>query len=221
MSFYKCSGEHYLFVITFGRSGSTLLQRMLNSHSDFLIRGENHALPMRLFGGLANMKQTIAEFGDRHDDATHPFFGLSTFKQPHLDEIFGQFLDRIIINNNTGARIVGYKEIRYGPDFVDLSSYLYYLTYLLPKVTFVFLYRNPEDAAKSGWWRHQTNAVEYLTDYISMMRSVQSEHNINSIEIHYEDIIDDVSALHSIEAATDRKFNYNVLKKISSKSIGI
>ena len=70
----------YLFVVTYGRSGSTLLMGLLNSIPGYLVRGENWDALHHLF----RFHRTLAEGSQRWDPArlrqrTHPFFGAGDF----------------------------------------------------------------------------------------------------------------------------------------------
>ena len=70
----------YLFVVTYGRSGSTLLMGLLNSVPGYLVRGENWDALHHLF----RFHRTLAEGSQRWDPArlrqrTHPFFGAGDF----------------------------------------------------------------------------------------------------------------------------------------------
>ena len=51
----------YVFIVSYGRSGSTLVQGVLNSVPGYLIRGENRAAPFRLY----QFHQGITAAGDR------------------------------------------------------------------------------------------------------------------------------------------------------------
>ncbi len=66
-----------VFVVTYGRSGSTLLTGILNSIPGFLIRGENRDAVHHLFlfhQTLATEKARGPQ--DKVRQRTHPFFGI-------------------------------------------------------------------------------------------------------------------------------------------------
>ena len=70
----------FVFVVTYGRSGSTLLMGLLNSIPGFLIRGENWDALHHLF----RFHQTLEDGSRRWEPArlrqrTHPFFGAGDF----------------------------------------------------------------------------------------------------------------------------------------------
>ena len=64
------------------------------------------------------------------------------------------------------TRWVGFKEVRYEPGhfgtYDDLLNYLLFLDKLLPGIAYVVNVRDPQDAARSGWWPDNENALEVL-----------------------------------------------------------
>ena len=65
----------HLFVITYGRSGSTLLQGLLNSIDGMLIRGENNNVVVNLFQAHAALSLTKKKFIKDTRAPTAAWFG--------------------------------------------------------------------------------------------------------------------------------------------------
>ena len=63
----------FVTVVTYGRTGSTVLQAALNALPGVIVRGENYSA----LRGLNAYVQAIAETADRHHAGkpTHPWFG--------------------------------------------------------------------------------------------------------------------------------------------------
>ncbi|MFM7273926.1 MAG: hypothetical protein ACKO4A_08725, partial [Gammaproteobacteria bacterium] len=135
----------HVLIVTYGRTGSTLLQGVLNSIDGCLVRGENFQFCRGLHAAHAALQRAKREFGGPGDcgDPSRPWFGAAEFDAR-------RFLDdarRLVINQlcpDPGAyRCIGFKEIRYletdrepGHPATDrrLREYLWFL---------VALFRNP------------------------------------------------------------------------------
>ena len=82
----------YIFIICAGRSGSTLLQNMLNADPNVLIRGENNNFFFHAF----KANESLIEFDRGGDNPTKPWFGFRHFKankyRKSIREIGIQFL---------------------------------------------------------------------------------------------------------------------------------
>ena len=76
-----------VLIVTYGRSGSTLLQGLLNSIDGCVVRGEKYNFCHGLFAAYKSLQRTHNEFGKVESSrfSTHPWYGASL-----LDE--NQFL---------------------------------------------------------------------------------------------------------------------------------
>ncbi|HEY9292796.1 MAG TPA: hypothetical protein VIP98_16060, partial [Microlunatus sp.] len=71
----------YLFVVTYGRSGSTLLQGILNSIPGYLVRGENRSVLRHLYKyqqGL-DRDRSLLYRPEQPLPTTHAWFGMDLF----------------------------------------------------------------------------------------------------------------------------------------------
>ena len=133
-----------IFILACGwRSGSTLLQRLLCSHPDIHIWGENRGI----CSALDRAASTVAGFEglSRHGAVEFTKAGtngwIAMLNPPHawfmssmavmLDLYFGEPVRR------GGKRRWGFKEVRHGAETAD------FLASLFPKAKFLFLVRDP------------------------------------------------------------------------------
>lgn len=140
-----------IFILASGwRSGSTLLQRVLCSHPDVHIWGENRGI----CSALRSAASTVVglEAWSRHGAAEFVNEGhngwIAMLNPPHasftsslavmLDLHFGEPVRR------SGKRRWGFKEVRHGAETAD------FLLALFPKAKFLFLVRNPTDCLASA-----------------------------------------------------------------------
>ena len=154
----------FLTVVTYGRTGSTVLQAALNSLPGVLVRGENYAS----LRGLRDYVQSVAATADRHHAGRpdHPWFGSARLDPPAVVDSLREHVVSTLLRPARDTRIVGFKEIRYEPghfaDYDVLLDYLLFLNTLFPGMRYLMNVRDPQDAARSGWWPGNANALEVL-----------------------------------------------------------
>lgn len=160
------SGEplQFVTVVTYGRTGSTVLQAALNALPGVIVRGENYSA----LRGLNAYVQAIAETADRHHAGkpTHPWFGSARLSPPDVVGDLRRHVVDTVLRPRPDTTWLGFKEVRYEPghfpSYDDLLNYLLFLDKLLPGIRYVVNVRDPQEAAKSGWWPGNENALEVL-----------------------------------------------------------
>jgi hypothetical protein len=143
----------HVLILTYGRSGSTLLQGLLNRSQTVHVAGENGDFVYHLFKAHQVIEATKTQVGrDPSRTPRHPFFGIDAIDQERLRIDLARAVERqIVASCPAGKRphTVGYKEIRY-PYKEDLEEYLHFLDILLSDCAFLFLFRNLERVLQSG-----------------------------------------------------------------------
>lgn len=189
-----------VLILTHGRSGSTLLQGLLNSIEGCVVRGENYNLCHGLFKSYESLQNTLAEFGKRKRSrqVTSPWFGAHLLDRARYIEDARTLIFRQLIgesNQAEGVICYGFKEIRYLPDGFPggeegLQSYLEFLSQLFPNPAFVVLTRHHDQVASSGWWREVDPATirARLSVFDRTMREFSEGRN-NVFFVNYEDMI--------------------------------
>ena len=144
----------HLIVIAIGRSGSTLLNGVLNSSSSVLMRGENQLFLNHLAQAYLGLKKSVAL--DTSGKPTSPHFGASEFNLYEWLRVQESATNALLLGSNDQGRlkILGFKEIR----FIELSSdelvdHLCFLEALFPGYKIIYHHRNFNEIANSEWWR--------------------------------------------------------------------
>jgi hypothetical protein len=151
-----------VLIITYGRSGSTLLQGLLNSIEGCVVRGENYNMCYGLFlawQSLHNTKHQLPK-GDDSKEATSPWFGAALLDEERFFEDARSLIRHQLIPDSQNGRTqcIGFKEIRYLPaDFtrLNLADYLSFLAKLFPKPAFIVLTRDHGQVVNSAWWTNK------------------------------------------------------------------
>jgi hypothetical protein len=172
---------HFLTIVTFGRSGSTALQSVLNAHPHTIIRGENYAA----LRGIEDYVVSIAAASDRHRSGKpqHPWFGTARLDPKAVLDDQRRHVVQFLLRPKPTTRWCGFKEVRYEVghfhDADALAGHLLFLNTLLPGMRYLVNVRDPQAAARSGWWRDHPDArtalqgtVENLLSAGEVVRSV-------------------------------------------------
>lgn len=178
-----------ILIVTYGRSGSTLLQGVLNSIDGCLIRGENNNFIYQLFNSLKCIILTKQKFKGLYPNSA--WYGASALDPKLFLQHIRAMLKQLLIADkpiNTIAAY-GFKEIRY-PKIPDFFEYLWFLNQVFPKVAILFNTRNLDDVLKSDWWVKESSdeARTALTALEEKMKEYCRQNN-NGFLIDYDDVI--------------------------------
>lgn len=197
-----------VLIITYGRSGSTLLQGIMNSHEQLLVRGENYNFCYYLFQGYLALKKAKNEINQVLPK--DPFFGNSELDEDYYISNAAEIVKKILLGNdskNEKIKAYGFKEIRYTCVLGSLPAYLDFLKMIFPNPIFIFNTRNKDAVMKSRLnlrWIKQKD-YEKTIDTLVRVESIFSEYvdnnPANSFHITYEDVIAKsarLQELHSI-----------------------
>ena len=167
---------NYLAIVTYGRTGSTVLQAILNQMEGTLIRGENLNI-FRSFESSYRIALRIRkERGVLLTKGVDPWFGSEGIDPERLLQEQQKIAIDQVLRPDESTRYLGFKEIRYDPDwfisFSDLLDYLIYLDLLFPGIRFVVNRRDPIATSRSSWWRHELQREHRLTTAFEWMGNV-------------------------------------------------
>ncbi len=181
-----------ILIVTYGRSGSTLLQGILNTLPDVLVRGENSDLCWGLYlswKSLVESKNTYGE--DFSRDPAHPWYGaMDLDPDDFLRNARSLLRSQIVGPRGTEDVCWGFKEIRYLDHLGDLQNYLRFLSQLMPEVAIVFNVRNHAAVCDSGFWRNigPVDLRAKLERADRIFFEYASSHR-NAFLVRYEDVV--------------------------------
>lgn len=181
-----------VLIVTYGRSGSTLLQGVLNSIPGFLIRGENYDFCYGLYLSWKALVNAKRRWGDETRlSPSSAWFGANLLDP---DAFLGAarlaLIQQLRIPNSQEATVFGFKEIRYLGHLANLEGYLDFLTRLLPDPAIVFNTRNHDQVCESGFWMNVDKAQlkDQLASADSAFYSYAEKHE-NSFVMRYENLV--------------------------------
>ncbi|MBN2700260.1 MAG: sulfotransferase [Methylothermaceae bacterium] len=190
-----------ILIITYGRTGSTLLMGLLNAIPGVLIRGENMNICVGLYQAwqsLLAVDKHLSKTGqlDNSRHSTHPFFGGAELdKRKFIRDARNLIEKQLVPHSKKDVHCWGFKEVRYLPHSLGgaahLSSYLEFLNILMPAPAFLILTRDHAAVLDSGFWKNRTDKEairkqmsDFETETLAWMK-----HRQNAFLIDYQDVI--------------------------------
>ena len=221
--------EKTVFIVTYGRSGSTLLQSLLNGLPGALIRGENENLlaPLARAWDIlrhseqgARMREKIAEKG-RPSARTDPWFGYEDVTADAMGAALTQAFVDIVLRPAPDTRIAGFKEIRWHRDPAAFPVMLDLLRRHFPQAHFLFNLRDHAAVAQSGWWatmkpdlvRRELERAEAL--YAAYAR----RHTKHCLTLRYDELVGDIDAWRPLFAFLDEPFDADLVSATLSRRL--
>jgi hypothetical protein len=188
----------HLFLVTYGRSGSTLLQGVLNSIPGYLIRGENDGAVYHLHQFHAACTQKKRRLRKRFElplDTTNPHFGLDEFPTKVSLRMLRRLVTSTVLRPEEDTRVTGFKEIRWYQD--DLPAYVDFLRELFPDARFLVNTRDHEAVLRSGWWpdKPQDGRLDRMEAAILDLAASLGD---AAYRVHFDDYTSDPTVLRGL-----------------------
>ena len=163
----------FLFVVTCGRSGSTLVQGVLNSIPGFCICGENMNACLDLMGFYKSWYNSISNYRSNNMPVD---YRNSWFNPASVDMLKDACRDVLwkLCSVSSDDRVVGFKEIRW-KGVEDLEGFLDWL-YVVFNARFLFLSRDHAEICNSKWFRESRNCENMLQEWEARVGSYIASH---------------------------------------------
>lgn len=184
----------YLFIVAYGRSGSTLLQGILNSIPGYDIHGENQAALHELFRYHATLDAARKRnTRPRELSTASSWYGIDRYDAERAVRDMRALVVRTLFRPRPDTRVVGFKEIRWMHR--DWEDYLDFLTELFPGARFVINTRSHESVARSKWWAEAKDPLAEIKAYEHRLDLMAERLGDACFRVHYDDYVDDVENL--------------------------
>lgn len=167
----------YIFVLTYGRSGSTLLMKLINSIEGVDINGENNNACLHLFRAINGIDRAKAKQDGAMAEPDHPWHGLERSDAEAFRQSLTESFVRDVLAPLPGTRTTGFKEVRHHPRHMTASEFSGYVDFLLtafPRSKIVFNTRDAEAVASSGWYKDlpRDTVIERITAATQWFREI-------------------------------------------------
>ena len=175
----------FVFVVTYGRSGSTLTQGMLNTLPRTLVRGENNLYLLQLFRAYAGLASFMEKFGGAAAKPSSAFYGLRDADLDTFAASVRDLVQRQLLGSTDPSDVdrLGFKEVlwhRIKPK--EWSDFFDFVDVAFGQPLYVLNRRDVTMASTSGFWRkkrpgvaeRQINRVRKLQDFLRESRPDRS-----------------------------------------------
>lgn len=197
-----CMKYGSILVVTYGRSGSTLLQGILNSIDGCVVRGENMNLCFHFFLAYQSIKESKKMVNiQKKIGAQNAWYGAELLDEElylsHIKNLVRKLL--LAGEEQQAVKCYGFKEVRYLEHMKEFTEYLNFLEMIFPSPAIIFNTRRMDDVLKSGWWKRldkdaSSCKIEKLE---SLFKEYQKSHS-NSFGVTYDDIVNETQLLRGL-----------------------
>lgn len=194
----------FFFVLGLPKSGTTWVQKALDSHRELVCRGEGKFMVFRRELSKAAVKYSDYLVGQQRKVFGEEFFPSMT--RPEFDRVYRCFIEGRLIGEGVpdGVARIGNKDPEHGMVLSDLCQHF-------PDAAYIHVIRDPRDIAVSTWHhmrRVEPGFVETIGGfedfarqnvkewrvYVASVRKVAAEKALDYIELRYEDLHADGTA---------------------------
>ncbi|MDN5892754.1 MAG: sulfotransferase [Nocardioides sp.] len=182
----------FAFVVTYGRSGSTLVQGLLNSLPRTLMRGENGLFVVHFFRAWERAR-TFRRKHVQHGSAneTSAFYGLREVKPAKIVALTRQLLVSQMLGDvgRDELDVIGFKEVAW--HLIETGEFEGFFTFfeqVFPGVKYVLNQRDHAAVTGSGFWQQrdpeealaEIHRVEEIQEFLRTTRPEKV------VELRYE-----------------------------------
>jgi len=217
--------EKFIFVVTYGRSGSTLMQNLLNSLDGACVRGENGnaLLPLARAWNSVRTSPNLRKLHRRGNEtaSTSPWFGGENIDPERYGRALAEVFTQEILSPPPGTRLSGFKEIRWTREAANFEVTMNFARTCFPNARFVFNTRDHGEVANSGWWADVPveKVRANLTRAETLYDEYLSKHPNCGIRVHYNDYVKDHDALRPLFTFLDEPFNPDSIAKVMDQKL--
>ncbi|WP_183095545.1 sulfotransferase [Nocardioides stalactiti] len=174
----------YVFVVTYGRSGSTLVQGMLNAMPRTLVRGENGLYVQHLFRAWQAADEIRQKRkGPGAKNPTNAFYGINALNRGR----FVRSAQRLVVGGMLGSEDagdydrLGFKEVEWHHlTAAETAPFFDWFEEVCPGAKYVLNTRDVETVLGSGFWQRRdtdesVRAIERVVEIQEHLRSTRPD----------------------------------------------
>ncbi|MBA2550783.1 MAG: sulfotransferase [Nocardioidaceae bacterium] len=207
----------YLFIVTYGRSGSTLLQGLLSSIPGYLIRGENGGAVFHLYRFHTRVAVSRKEQGPG-TEPTSAWYGIGGYSDATAYQEIRRLILTTLIRPEPDSRVVGFKEIRWRQG--DLGDYVSFLRDVFPGARFIVNTREHEEVARSKWWAKRPDALPAIAKAEGEMLALAERLGSDFFHIHFNNYVGDPQQLRGLFDWLSAEFDEARIAEVMSRKHG-
>jgi hypothetical protein len=211
----------HVFIVTYARSGSTLLQKVIAGIPHCHFTGEN----ADALGGLfASWKAAVAARAEAGGEARagpgDPWRGAHRIDPERYNRRLAQVFVEEVLQPPRDTRILGFKEVRYFDYDNRLAEYLDYIRATFDPVLLVFNRRDPEAVARSAWWKdHPDDIAAAVRAFDAATGAYAAAHPQETLVLAYDIWSRDPEALRGLFGRLGASFDPAAVSRLLSERL--
>lgn len=207
----------YLFILTYGRSGSTLLQGVLNSIPGVLIRGENNSTLRALTRAWKSLSIADSGFSGDKESPKHAWFGMDNWDRENYGHDLASAFVKNVLCPQPNTKVIGFKEIRYFPPHFEPEIEIDFIRKFFRKSAIIINTRDLDNTFQSIKRAGHSITREQLERSDNMLRSLANLNDANDIyHVHYDDYQNNAVALKPLFEFIGAEFDLHSIKNVLS-----
>ncbi|WP_282092578.1 sulfotransferase [Epibacterium ulvae] len=214
-----------LFIVTYGRSGSTLLQNMINALPGHILRGENANLLGPMVRSWQDLRQSEQrqkmQAADTPSGPHQPWFGYEAINPDQLGHQLAQAFVHSVLRPAPDTRVIGFKEIRWHEDPTLFAPMLEFLQRYMPQARFIFNTRNADEVCRSGWWKTMNPGVvrAQLAQAEALYDTWHIQHPDTCLKMHYNTYAKSPEAWKNLFAFLNMPFDSELVEAVLARKL--
>lgn len=210
-----------VMVITYGRSGSTLLQTAMNGLDNVCIRGENYLAAAPLYESWRRVTTAQADHGANYSKPGQPWYGADQY----AGEQFGKDLVATFIRNvlqpEPHTEWIGFKEIRYNNMGGAFEGFIDFAFRFFPNLRVIFNLRDWDSVCSSGWFAKQDpqKVRAMLFQIEDRFRAAAARYPDRSLTVRYEELIANPEEYKKVADLLDVPFDADKMAAILAEKL--
>lgn len=212
----------FVFVVTYGRSGSTVVQSVLQSIDGYCIRGENNNILLPLFEAYEQSVRGGENVPAEPMATNHPWFGFDAVQPARFAAGLRDVFLREIIQAPQNARAIGFKEIRFHQAGEDkFEPYLDFIRETFAPAKFVFNMRDWHSVSQSGWWATmKPDVVRAKVEMCDRLyKSYAAKYPAQCFLMQYEDYANNPAAFAPLYDFLGEAFDLAAVKEVTGRHL--
>ena len=218
--YVRTSRFRSLYVLTYGRSGSTLLTGYLSMLPGIRLRGENYLFPLPLAEADDRLRQlSNLSYGGR-DKTASPWYGSQLVSYARWRRDMRQAVLNQLYPRQPFPRTLGFKEIRwwYRLPADRFDSILGWLVELFPPGGIVVLTRDLDKVMAGAWWKELTQEERdhqrvQLEAFEKRALAYVAQHPEHAHAVTYEEFTGDPTAARALTEFLGLRFDEKTWRK--------
>jgi hypothetical protein len=214
------SEGQFIMVVTYARSGSTLIQNLINSIDGFKIRGENHNALFYLYKSYKAILYS-KQHAKNKTPQDWPFYLAEKYDENQFfEDNVNSFINNII-KPNAMENNIGFKEVKYTDFGDDLVPFLVLLNETIPNLKIVFNFRDHESVANSAFQRKvpKNDLLKKLELFEKQAITFNNKYPKSSVVLSYEQYVANADGFEKLFEFLGVEYDAELAANVLSKKL--